>query len=82
MDLHYFVQFILEMFGRNLHDHFFNAVCMFFWHEKPKENGGPSLVETKVFFGLDAKAKERSANRIEKLIVFDDFANEEYIYIF
>ena len=34
------------------------------------------------FFGLDAKAKERSANRIEKLIVFDDFANEEYIYIF
>ena len=33
-------------------------------------------------FGLDAKAEEQVQTTLKKLIVFNGFANEEYIYIY
>jgi hypothetical protein len=35
-----------------------------------------------VFFGLDAKAEEQVQTTLKKLIVFNGFANEEYILIY
>ena len=34
------------------------------------------------FFGLDAKAEEQVQTTLKKLIVFNGFANEEYILIY